>query len=189
LKLDSGTQGTTSSARHGHPQLPEDTHEHAFHGQKFSGSSSAHEAATRPVHAPLGGHPHACGVITHAVGTQQPCPRLPLWGGHGHVLGGKSRCMAEPETRGRIPVPVLSSPLWDSTRARGVITRAVGTQLLCPRPPRRVGEGTRRAGKGRYMAEPALAAPRETRSGTRVGVAGLYKDPSAPPTPFLASFV
>ena len=103
-------------------------HEHAFHGQKFSGSSSAHEAATRPVHAPLGGHPHARGVITHTVGTQQPCPRLPLWGGHGHALGGKSRCMAEPETRGRIPVPVLSSPLWDSTRARGVITRAVGTR-------------------------------------------------------------
>jgi hypothetical protein len=36
------------------------------------------------------------------------------------------------------------------------------------------------------MAEPACAPPWETRSGTRVGVAGLYKDPSAPPTPFLA---
>jgi hypothetical protein len=36
------------------------------------------------------------------------------------------------------------------------------------------------------MAEPARTVPRETRSGTRVGVAGLYKDPSAPPTPFLA---
>ncbi len=68
------------------------------------------------------------GVITHAVGTQQPCPRLPRWGGHGHDLGGKSQCMTEPETSGRIPVPVLSSPLWDSTRAHGVITRDVGTQ-------------------------------------------------------------
>jgi len=36
------------------------------------------------------------------------------------------------------------------------------------------------------MAEPVRAAPRERRSGTRVGVAGLYKDPSDPPTPFLA---
>ena len=36
------------------------------------------------------------------------------------------------------------------------------------------------------MAEPTRAPPWETRSGTRVGVAGLYKDPSAPPTPFLA---
>ena len=125
-----------TQARRGQPALldmailrPRKTHtEHAFHGQKFFGSSSAHEAATRPVHAPLGGHPHARVVITHAVGTQQPCPRLPLWGGHGHALGGKSRCMAEPETRWRIQVPVLSSPLWDSTRARGVITRAVWTQ-------------------------------------------------------------
>jgi hypothetical protein len=33
------------------------------------------------------------------------------------------------------------------------------------------------------MAEPACAPSRETRSGTRVGVAGLYKDPRAPPTP------
>ncbi len=36
------------------------------------------------------------------------------------------------------------------------------------------------------MAEPARAPPWETRSGTRVGVAGLYKDLSVPPTPFLA---
>ena len=36
------------------------------------------------------------------------------------------------------------------------------------------------------MAGPTRAPPWETRSGTRVGVAGLYKDPSAPPTPFLA---
>jgi hypothetical protein len=48
-----------------------------------------------------------------------------------------------------------------------------------------VGKGTLWAGKGRYMAEPSRAAPWETRSGTRVGVAGLYKDPSAPPTPLM----
>ena len=36
------------------------------------------------------------------------------------------------------------------------------------------------------MAEPGRTPPWETRSGTRVGVAGLYKDPNAPPTPFLA---
>ena len=70
------------------------------------------------------------------------------------------------------PPSGLSSPTWDSTRARGAITRAVGTRQPCPSPPPEGGRGRATRGQGLLGLNPrALSAgARDRGRGWALGV-------------------
>ncbi len=85
-------------------------------------------------------------------------------------------------TRARSPIPGLSSPLWDSTRARGVITRDVGTVDLPPPAPRGRQERAPR-GNGRHMAEPACTHRRRRKPGRGWALRVFIKTPAPLPRP------